>query len=796
MTASFSPLPGKRRLAMLRSLLQDALASSSSTPVSTFDPAHLRGVQGRLEFVRDRNGVAHLYASVEADLYRALGYLQGRERLVVIEALRHLAAGRLSEFLVNVRIPAGVEKFGGFRVGEFDAFLRPLGFEAEAERDYGRLNGPARACLDAFAEGMNAALAAYEGRYPAEFLAIGEVRPWHGRDCLLLARACALVIALMPLENELTFDNVRTQEGDAIARILFPEAPWDQAPDLAPGGGAVMPEGPFDPPAMGSNNWAVAGSRTASGKPLLCNDPHVPLVPAPTFWHHVHLECPAYRVQGGLYPGFPGMGWGHNGHIAWGVTTAFRDAWDIVRIRRLPGDPSRYFTDTGTGSITRHREPHRSRLGKTRWLEWERCEHGVIYSHWRRPDGTDLALQVAEADGAEHFDGHRALFAARSVGETQAALAQMNRGPFDFNLVYAHKDGHIAWEQIGQLPRRNKDGLFIRDARDPDARWHGYLDFSENPKIINPENGVVVTANSDTDPHQFQKIGTRIHCEPRYRQQRVTDLLLQSNRHDLASMQAMQRDVHSYYGLQLKEPLCVALQGDELSAQEKTALTYLRNWDGQFGTDSVGACIFFFTRQQLCLNLFKAVLGKESAKRFAHGQRAIPRLDAMLLDEADSLRQLLMLRTGETLNTWIVRSYRQALRRIRKVAGSDPAGWQWGELHRVRIGTVLGDVPGLGKRWLAMEAPFPGDANTISPSVAIPFGGRLRAFVGASTRFICDLDRPDEAWFAHCAGPSADPDSPYYRSLPEQWLRFEYFRSALWPADAVPEVIERHVMGE
>lgn len=795
MSAFEQPLPGKRRLAMLRSLLRYALERGQPPAASaSFDPAHLTGREGPIEFVRDKNGVAHIYAEVEADLYRVVGYLQGRERLVTIEALRHLAAGRLSEWLVNVKIPASVERFGGFRVGEFDGFLRPLGFEREAERDYAQLAPEMRACLDAFADGMNAALAAYDGVYPAEFLVIGTVRPWHGRDCLLLARASALVIALMPLENELTFDNVRNQEGDAIARILYPDAPWENAPDIAPGGGTGIPDSPFDPPNMGSNNWAVAGSRTASGRPIFCNDPHVPLIPAPTFWHHVHLECPQYRVQGGMYPGFPGMGWGHNGAIAWGVTTAFRDAWDIVRIERLPGDDSRYKTPGGTGTIRKHREPHQSRFGKTVSLEWESCEHGIIYPDWRHHDGCDLALKVAEADGALHFAGHRALFAAQSVEQTQVALAQMNRGPFDFNLVYAHRDGHIAWEQIGQLPRRNKDGLFIRNASDPDSLWQGYLDFAENPKIINPANGVVVTANSDTDPQQFTKIGTRVHCEPRYRQQRVTDVLLQQSAHDLASMQTLQRDLHCFYGLELKRPLCEALELADLPEKDRVAVSLLRDWDGQFGTDSVGACLFFFTRQALCVNVFMNVLGGESAKRFTHGQRAIPRLDRMLLDEEDRLRQLLLLRTGESLNAWIVRSFRQALRRIRKVAGPQPAQWQWGNLHRVRIGTVLADVPGLSRRWLALDAPMPGEANTVSPSVAIPFGGKMRAFVGASTRFICDLANPEEAWFSHCAGPSADPDSPYYHSLPQQWLRYEYFKSALWPADAVPDVIERHVL--
>lgn len=787
-------IPPKRRLAMIRSLITRLMSASAPVAWSSFDPAHLTRTQGRIEFVRDLNGVAHVYADVEADLYRVTGYLQGRERLVTIEALRHLGAGRLSEFLVNVRIPRQVDHFGGLKVGEIDGFLRPLGLEREALRDFPRLGQQAQACLQAFADGMNDAIRAYQGVYPAEYLVAGKIRPWTPQDCLLLARASALVVSLMPLENELTFDNIRNQEGDAIARILYPDAPWNQAPDQAPGGGSGIPDGPFDPPNMGSNNWAVAGSRTASGKPLYCNDPHVPLIPAPTYWHHVHLECPQYRVQGGMYPGYPGMGWGHNGAIAWGVTTAFRDAWDLFRIERLPDDPTRYRTPNGSGQIRQHCEIHRSRFGKTRLLEWESCEHGILYPDWRHHDGCDLALKFAEADLAAHFEGHRALFAAQSVEQTESALEQLNRGPFDFNFVYAHKDGHIAWEQIGQLPRRRTDGLFIRNASDPAAGWDGYLAFAENPRITNPASGVVATANSDTDPAQYSRVATRVHCEPRYRQQRITDVLQQSNRHDVASMQALQQDVYCFYGVAMITPLVEPLLTASLNGQERAALDFLHGWDGQFDIGSVGATVFFLLRQKLTHNVFMHLLGGPSAKRFTHGQRAIPRLDKMLLDEQDSLRNLVRERSGRSLQEWILLSFRKTVVQLEDALGADPSAWRWGDLHRIRIGTVLGDIPGLSQGWQALEGPFPGEANTVSPSIALPDGKKLRAFVGASTRFICDLANPEEAWFAHCGGPSADPASPYFKSVGEQWLQFGYFKSALWPAGDVPNVIERIVL--
>ena len=123
--------------------------------------------------------------------------------------------------------------------------------------------------------------------------------------------------------------------------------------------------------------------------------------------------------------------------------------------------------------------------------------------------------------------------------------------------------------------------------------------------------------------------------------------------------------------------------------------------------------------------------------------------------------------------------------------GPDPTRWRWGEVHRIWLGTVLGLMPAFGRPFVALDDAFPGDEYTVSPSRALPFRGRLYAFVGATSRFVCDLARPDEALFAHSAGPSADARTTYFASCSRSWLRFEYFRSALWPADEVPDPVER-----
>ncbi|OUS28886.1 hypothetical protein A9Q99_10940 [Gammaproteobacteria bacterium 45_16_T64] len=785
----------KRRIAMLGRLVSQIFSQAVPLAAPTIDRSAISRLHGRLEFVRDNNGVAHLYAEVESDLYIGVGYLQAVERFMIMDTLRHVATGRLSELFANIRIPASVERIGGLTLQDFDAFLRPLGFEQEALRDFPRLPIEEQRCLEAFAQGVNDALIHMNGVYPPEMLFTGKLIPWTAEDCLLAARASALIVSLVPLENELTFDNIRVQEGDAIARMIYPDAPWDDVPDYCQGGESEIPDGPLDPPNMGSNNWAVTGKRSRSGAPIVCNDPHVPVLPAPTYWQHVHLECPQYSVQGGMFPGYPGMGFGHNGHIAWGCTTVFRDAWDLSRIQRAETHSDRYLTSKGTESILHHRATLNARFGRSREVEWESCRHGIIYPEWRHPDGTELALKFVACDHAAHFSGHRALYSASSVEDTQSALAKLNGGPFDFNMVYAHKDGHIAWEQIGQLPRRAKDGLFIRDSSDPNTDWDGYLDFSENPKIINPDSDMIVTANTDTCPKQFPKIATRVHCEPRHRQERIIALLNEKQEHDWKSMALIQRDVMAVYAEPLRDMICEVLgHYANTAGLLAEASVSLEQWDCQFTVDSVGATIFTYMRKILAQTVFGAVLGSESAKRFTHGQRSIPRIELMILDADDPLRELLQEKTGNSIEFFIQQSFEQSVNKLMTDWGDNLSAWRWGNIHRVRIGSPLAEIPRWGKPWEAIEAPMPGEANTISPSVTTPDGKRLRMLIGASSRFICDLGKPKEAWFAHSTGPVVDPHSPLYKGLADKWHKFEYFRSALWKADKVPNVRERVIL--
>jgi penicillin amidase len=790
------PLPRKRRLAMAARLVAAIAGRRVAGTRPALTPRTAPALRARVEVVRDRRGVPHVDAEHERDAYALLGFLQAADRFVLLDVIRHLGAGRVSELLGNWRAPRrGEEIFSGRAIADLDGFVRPLDFEAASHADLARMPAHARSCIDAFADGVNAALRAMDGVYPAEYLVLGRARPWHPADCLLAARTCGFVVSLVNLDNELVFDAVRGHVGDELARRIYPEAPWQHRPDLERHGEGTLPEPPVHVPSGGSNNWAVAGTRSSAGAPIVANDPHVPLVPLPTYWYHAHLEWPGARVQGGVFPGYPAFGFGHNGHFAWGCTTGFRDGWDLYRVHRVPGDHTRYRTVDGTGAIRAHREQRPARFGRSVTLEWESCEHGILYPGWKHDDGADLAVRYVPSDAGRYLAGYLALAASKSVDEHRAALAEMNEGPFDFNHVYAHKDGHFGWELFGRLPRRRRDGLFVRDAQDPEAQWDGFLDFAEMPKRLNPTDGVIATANSIVDAAQIGRVATLVHFEPRHRQERIERLLGERALHDVESFRSIQADVMADYAPPLRDALVELLAPfRDQRSREGRAVATLAAWDGSFPIDSVGAAIFFFTQKALSERMARALLGPRVGPRFANSRRAIPRLQRLLVDPADSLRADIEKAAAAPLAELAADALRAGLDRIASICGAE-SEWSWGRIQRARLGTLLAELPGVGARLLALDVPFPGDDYTVNPSRALDEGKRLRTFVGATSRFVCDLAHPDEAWFAHSSGPSGDPGSAWHANLSAPWSRFELFRSALWrPAD-VPDAVERVVIG-
>jgi acyl-homoserine lactone acylase PvdQ len=316
------------------------------------------------------------------------------------------------------------------------------------------------------------------------------------------------------------------------------------------------------------------------------------------------------------------------------------------------------------------------------------------------------------------------------------------------------------------------------------------------PKLRDPERGFVASANSTTDPHNHAVAFTSTHCEPRYRMARIESVLASAPRHGTDSFAALQRDVVADYAPPLRDALVRAVgtvNGNAVAAQ---ALDCWRAWDGSFSTDSGGALLYALVQQDLPTRLFVPLLGADLGPRYVHGRRAMPRLHQLLLDPADLLRADIERAARRSIDELVRESFFAAVNRIAPAQGADPSRWRLGAMQRVWLGTAFSLVPVVGRRFVALDDEFPGDEYTVSPSRSVSYRGSLYAVLGATSRFICDLATPDEALFAHSAGPSTDPGSTFFANLSAPWHRFEYFRSALWKPSEVPQPIERLVIGQ
>src|SRR5690606_31389424 len=272
--------------------------------------------------------------------------------------------------------------------------------------------------------------------------------------------------------------------------------------------------------------------------------------------------------------------------------------------------------------------------------------------------------------------GDLGLAAARSVEAHRAAVADMHEGPFDFNHVWAHRDGTIGWQLFGRLPRRRRDGLFVRDAHDPDAQWEGFVPFEQMPQRTNPPEGFLASANSATDPAQWRPVATAVHYEPRLRQDRIEACLAASTSHRAEDSMALQADVEATYALPVRDALLELLAAQrERPVREAQALALLAGWDGAFTVDSGAAAVFFFTLKALGERAWTALLGPTVGRRFAHGRRGRPRLERLLREPGDPLRPALEAAAGRPLAALADEALRAALDRVERHCGADPAGW-------------------------------------------------------------------------------------------------------------------------
>lgn len=770
-------------IGVLTGALWRRLCARQGTGRAASGSLRVPGLDRDVWICRDDAGVPQIYAETEQDLAFGLGLALAQDRLWQMETLRHLAGGRLGELLGDRPLGGRSLHLPGATTLALDRFYRSLRMQAVAREERSRMGRDAATVLDGFVKGVNAWLDRCHPRdLPPECLLVGiRPGPWTPEDSLAIGKLIGWLLSLaFPAKPILA-----ALAGNPALRPILP-------PDLATGrsilgGGFPTRTASLDllarqalglaGPGVGSNGWVVSGARTASGKPLLCNDPHL-LFGLPPFWYPVALHGPSHRVIGGTLPGVPGVLIGRNEHLAWGFTAVMADDGDYYR-ERLDASGERYLRD-GTWSPIEVMEEDFRVKGRTGAL----CQRLRYVRH-----GGVLCPLLPEEEGAPPtsfrwvgLEPWRSLEAvlgmnrARTVKEFEAAVQEF-AVPAQ-NVVVADREGDIAYFCAGKFPRRPwaRQEDDILEGASPAHAWQGYLSWDELPSAMNPQEGFLATANNRVAA-ELPPTLARGFWEPPYRALRITQLLSECGRADVEDMARIQTDSLSLQAAGLVARLVRPLAATLHAPGARQAAALLLEWDSRLTADSAPAALYHLFYQALLTRCFQPALEQQVpglfGRYFSLLHLAVAAADGALM-QAD--QRWFPGGVGAAVEACLSAAWEQAMTRL----GPDPAGWRWGTLHTLTFFHGIGRAGGWAIRgldWLfgLNRGPYarPGDGMTVNLG-AFPLTEPFAVMAGPSYRHIVDLGDPEASRWIIAGGTSGDPRSPHYADQIEPWLRGAY----------------------
>ncbi|MBD0370558.1 MAG: penicillin acylase family protein [Pyrinomonadaceae bacterium] len=735
------------------------------------------GLRESVTVRRDERGIPYIEAGNLTDLCFAQGFVTASDRLWQMELVRRSMRGESAEVLGNAVLTQ-------------DKMFRAYGFARVAEAEVAGASKEAREQLEAYARGVNAYMESLDAKsLPPEFQILQfRPRPWTPADSLLTVKLffeflsdtwqtdimraalmnvpadkrAALLVETSPLDvvvvgRDTTKAKAKSSQ-QKDANLQTDIAALRALNEMRAGVRQVAERlGALDLNREASNNWVVSGKRTASGKPLLANDPHL-LASAPSIWYMVHLSAPGLRVAGVTSPGLPGVVIGHNERIAWGFTNVGPDVADVYLEKFDPQNPRRYMTSSGWREAEVLREEMRVRKSftstetETQVMEVTVTRHGpVVFER----EGKRYALQWTALDPKlSAAEGFFAINTARNWTEFQTALARYT-APMQ-NMVYADVDGHIGYTAAGRVPlRKSGDGSLPYDGSTDAGEWTGFIPFEKLPRLFDPPSGIIVTANQRVVGTDYPYFLTHEWAAP-YRARRILELLEAKQKLTAEDFRAIQGDTFSIPASIFTREALKALQPVVKDDEKlRAALVSFQNWNGRIVPESTVAPLVAEMRLAFRDRILKAALGDALAKEYGWGN-AGTLFDRLIQEQPRDW----LPKEFNSYAELLLACYSDARAALTKRLGADETQWIWGRYVQVTFPHPLARVPLVGQQFLI--PPFP--QNGAGANLTTVNVGR-----SVSMRFIADIGDWDRTQQGITLGESGIPTSPHWRDQLEDW---------------------------
>ncbi|MEK7718675.1 MAG: penicillin acylase family protein [Bacteroidota bacterium] len=737
----------------------------------------LSGLIADVTVLRDSFAIPHIYAENEHDLYMAVGFVMAQDRLWQMDLLRRVTQGRLAEIF-------------GKEVVDADLLFRSLRFTEKSRRVIAVADENVRTCVESFADGVNQYIRQAGNNLPPEFGILGyKPEPWLPEQSLNLIGYMAWDLSTgWPFE--VLFDQMRQKLGPELSRYMIPG--MDSVhntvtyPDFKLDNSTAEVLRKFSETAsivdelgldvfQGSNNWAVSGKKSITGKPLLANDMHLSLN-IPGIWYQMHQVIPGkLNVTGVVLPGQPMVIAGHNDSIAWGFTNEMTDDADFYEETINPNNPDQYRLNGAWKDILKVEEKIRIKGGDS-LIRFNRFTHrGPIISELKKVKSKVLSMRWLGNEDSNEIQSVYLLNRASNWTDFRKALrtfVSVNQ-----NAVYADVKGNIGLQSTIGIPFREGDRTLVYPGDTTLYDWKGLVPFEELPYTYNPECGYVASANCKTAPADYPYYISDWYIMP-YRMDRIVEMLKEKEKLSIEDFQRMQGDQKSKMAEKFTRYFLSHLSVKPgLSETEKAVYELMGKWDYSMKVERPEALIFEKWYYLTGVNLVQDQMDSLLLAQFV-GQKILFEnfMENMLFAPGGGWAGNINTKDAtETFGDIIGSSFQQTVKELTLKFGGEPAGWKWGDVHTFTLAHPLSKVKILDRVFHLNRGPFRvgGSFHTVSP-YENPLNNYSAVNHGASERHIFDTGNWDRSLTVIPTGTSGIPASIHYCDQTESYMTNRY----------------------